>query len=197
MRRAILTSRGRPIPRSSCLYFQFLINDTGLPMSLSALRLCFDALGIFRGYQFSDSQLPFFAYIAMLVFGATLILPTLPFVVALLAYVPLIEVTLDFSNNLGPDSRTVEAFGLAILGVYALVLVFSRWNRGSIVFIVTTTLFVAWLNLSRQGLISQKLLLDAMLMVTSDSQRSLGASGVQGIAASPPPSNSGRYWQSP
>jgi hypothetical protein len=121
----------------------------------------------------------------MLVFGATLILPTLPFVVALLAYVPLIEVTLDFSDNLGPDPRTVEAFGLAILGVYALVLVFSRGKRGSIVFIVTTTLFLAWLNLSRQGLISQKLVLDAMLMaLLLDSQVCLGASGVQGIAAS-------------
>ena len=50
-------------------------------MSLSALRLCFDALGVFQGYQFNDLELPFFAYVAMLVFGATLMLPTLPFAV--------------------------------------------------------------------------------------------------------------------
>jgi hypothetical protein len=131
---------------------------------MSWLRMMFDALGVLKDYELNDYQLPFFAYVAMLVFAASLMFVTLPLAVAILAYIPLLKVTLDFSDSLGPDPRTVEAFGLAILGVYTLVVVFSRWGRGTVLFIVTTTLFIAWLNLSRQGLISQKLLLDALLI---------------------------------
>jgi len=159
-----LEQPGKTDPAKLAPYFQVVFNGGGILMSMSALRMCFDALGVLQGYQFNDYQLPFFAYVAMLVFGASLMLVTLPFAVAILAYVPLIQVTLDFSANLGPDPRTVEAFGLAILGVYTLVLVFARWRPGTVMFIVTTTLFVAWLNLSRQGLIDQKLLLDAFLI---------------------------------
>jgi hypothetical protein len=145
-------------------YFKSLFNDAGIEMSMSAMRVGVDTLGILKDHQFNDAQLPFFAYIAMLIFGASLMLVSLPGVAAILVYVPLLLVTLAFSDALGAPARAVEAFGLAILGVYALVLVFSRWRRGTLAFIVTTTLFVAWLNMMRQGLIEQKLALDALLI---------------------------------
>jgi len=159
-----LQQPGKTDPAKLMPYFKVLFNDGGILLSMSGLRLGLDALGSLEGYQFNDYQFPFFAYVAMLVFGASLMLVTLPLAVAILAYIPLLQVTLDYSDKLGSDARTVEAFGLAILGVYALVLVFSRWRRGTVIFIVTTTLFVAWLNLIRQGLIDQKLLLDALLI---------------------------------
>src|SRR5205814_3561914 len=142
-------------------YFKAVYSDAGMLLSMSAMRAAFDALGILKRYELNNAQLPFLAYLAVLAFGATLVLVTLPFAVAVLAYVPLIEVATDVSAQLPADARAVEAFALAILGVYALVIVFGQWRRGTSIFILTTTLLVAWLNLTRQGLVTQKLLLDA------------------------------------
>src|ERR1051326_4734544 len=142
-------------------YFKAVYTDAGPLLSMSALRAAFDALGILKGHALNSDQLPFFAYLAVLAFGATLTLVALPFAVAVLAYIPLVEVTADVSGYLSADARAVEAFALTILGVYALVLVFGRWRRGTSIFILTTAVVVAWLNLTREGLVTQKLLLDA------------------------------------
>jgi len=167
-------------------YFKAVYTDVGMLLSLSAMRAAFDALGILKGYELNNDQLPFFAYLAMLVFGATLVLVTVPFAVAVLAYIPLVIVTVDVSGHLSADPRVVEAIAFAILGVYALVLVFGEWRRGTAIFIVTTTLFVAWLNLTRQGLVTQKLLLDAAFIVwfaASAVARRLERSGSRAAAA--------------
>ena len=145
-------------------YFKAVYNDAGVLLSMSALRVLFDKVGLSKRYSLNNHQLPFFAYLAVLAFGATLVFVRLPAAIAVLAYVPLIRVTVDVSGSLAADTRGVEALALAIFGVYALAIVFGRWRRGMALFIVLTTLFVAWLDLTRQGLITELLLLDAVVM---------------------------------
>ena len=71
-----LQQPGKTDPAKLMPYFKVLFNDGGILLSMSGLRLGLDALGSLEGYQFNDYQFPFFAYVAMLVFGASLMLVT-------------------------------------------------------------------------------------------------------------------------